>query len=275
MREITAKTAVLAVIGDPVGHSLSPVMHNGWIEDHGLDAVYVALPFKSAAAAAALRGLKAARLKGLNITVPHKEAAALAADRSEAAVANTWRWERDGTVSAFSTDGGGFVDALTEAAPDWRDAVRQILILGAGGAAEGITHALKDRTPVIANRTRARAEALAATLPNARVADWAALDEEFARADLIIQTTTLGMSGAASPSWPVERCKRSAIVVDIVYRPLQTPLLEAARALRLITVDGLGMLIHQGARAFELWFGVKPDTQKARRRLLAALGETA
>jgi shikimate dehydrogenase len=266
-----------AVIGDPVGHSLSPVMHAGWIEDHHLDATYEALLLRSDDPVAAIRVLSG--LAGVNVTVPHKEAAAKAADRSDDQVANTLRWEVDGTISAFNTDGLGFVDCLNESSPGWREKVETALILGAGGAANGIAHALRsdaavDIDLVVANRTRARAEALAAGLPRTRVADWNDLESLFANADLIVQTTTLGMGGAPSPVWPVERCKPDAIVVDIVYRPLQTPLLKAARDRGLTAVDGLGMLIHQGARAFEIWFGVKPDAKKARARLLAALGET-
>src|SRR5688572_15404103 len=111
---ITSKTALLAIFGDPVGHSLSPVMHNGWIADHALDAVYVALPLKSDDTASVLRAMKAVGLKGANVTVPHKEAAALAADKSEGPVANVLRWEEGGAVSAFNTDGAGFIDALDE-----------------------------------------------------------------------------------------------------------------------------------------------------------------
>lgn len=275
MKPITAKTAVLGIIGDPVGHSLSPVMHNGWIEDHGLDAIYVALPLKSDDAAAAIAAMKGLGFKGLNVTVPHKEAAAKAADRSEGPVANVLRWESDGTVSAFNTDGAGFIDALREGAGEWRAKVKRVLILGAGGGAQGIAQALSPSVETIhlANRTFERADAVAKTIPNGRTLRWDDLERGFGAADLIINATTLGMSGAASPDWPVQFCKAGAIVVDIVYRPLETPLLAAARARGLTAIDGLGMLIHQGARAFELWFGVKPDTKRARERLLAALGE--
>jgi shikimate dehydrogenase len=271
---ITAATKLLAVIGDPVRHSLSPVMHNGWIADHGLDAVYVALPLKSDDAAAAIRALKGLGFTGLNVTVPHKEAAALAADRTDQAVANVLRWENDGTLSAFNTDGMGFIDALAETAPDWRARVKRVLVLGAGGAGLGIGQALAPHVDTVhfANRTLARAEAAAATLPNGRVLRWEELERGFGAADLIVQATTLGMSGQATQDWPIANVRGSAILADIVYRPLETEFLRAGRARGLVTMDGLGMLIHQGARAFELWFGVRPDAAKARARLLAALG---
>jgi shikimate dehydrogenase len=272
MKPITPNTAVLAVFGDPVSQSLSPLMHNGWIEDHGLDAVYVALPLKTSDPVAAFKALKALGLKGANVTVPYKEAAAMAADRAEARAVNTLCWNGDGSVSGFNTDGLGFLDSLDEATPDWRERVERVLILGAGGVAFGIARALSGRADVvITNRTAARAHQLAAEVPNTRTAPWQQLPDLFARADLVVQTTTLGMSGNPSPDWPVLGCATSMIVADIVYKPLETPLLAAARARGLACVDGLGMLIHQGAHGFEHWFGIRPDPKIARQRLLAAL----
>jgi shikimate dehydrogenase len=270
--KITAATKAYAVIGDPVSRSLSPVMQNAWIEDHGFDAVYVALRVASEDPVAAIRALNG--FAGLNVTHPHKEAAAKAADRREGHVANVLRREEDGTVSAFNTDGKGFLDALGEAAPDWRGRATRALILGAGGAAVAIAEALSPLVATVhfANRTLARAEAAAAALPNGRALRWDDLERAFGAADLIVQATTLGMDGEPAPPWPVRYCRPTAIIADAVYRPLETELLRAARARGLATMDGLGMLIHQGARAFELWFGVRPDTAKARVRLLAALG---
>jgi shikimate dehydrogenase len=263
-----------AVIGDPVSHSLSPLMHSGWIADHGLNATYEAYQLRSDDPVAAIRGLT--KFDGMNVTVPHKKAAAKAADAGAFRVANTLRREKDGSLSAFNTDGDGFLDALTEALPDWGARVSDVLILGAGGAAEGIIDALHpapkhDIRFIIANRTRERAEGLAESRNFTDVGDWNDLGPLFERADLIVQTTALGMSDAPIPEWPVHRCKRDAIIVDIVYRPLETPLLRAARAEGLTAIDGLGMLIHQGARSFEIWHGIKPDTAKARARLEAAL----
>lgn len=271
---VTAKTQILGIFGDPIGHSLSPVMHNGWFADHNIDAVFVAFRLQSADPVAAFRAMKGLGLKGASVTVPHKEAAAQAADRTEAPAVNCLRWEGDRSVSAINTDGAGFLDALTEAAPDWQAKTKTILILGAGGGAYGIAATLAGKANlVIANRTLARAEALATQFPTSRAASWDDLPALFAEADMIIHTTTQGMGSNPSPDWPVARCKQGTIVVDIVYRPLETPLLKAARAQGLIAVDGLGMLIHQGVRAFEYWFAIKPDPASARRRMLAALGE--
>lgn len=270
---ITASTKVLGVIGDPVGHSLSPFMHNCWIADAGLDAVYVALPLRTADAVSAIKAMKDLGFAGLNVTVPHKEAAAAAADRGESAVANVLRWEEDGSVSAFNTDGAGFLDSLDETAPDWRGRVKRVLIVGAGGAAQAIGQALSPHVETVhfINRTLERANAAASALHNGRVLRWDDLERGFGAVELIVQTTTLGMGGDEAPAWPVAFCRPNAIIADIVYRPLETELLAAARARGLTAVDGLGMLIHQGARSFEIWFGVKPDTAKARERLLAAL----
>jgi len=271
---ISPATKVFAVIGDPVAHSLSPLMHNAWIADHGLDAVYIALPLRSGDAAAAIRALKGFGFAGMSVTTPHKEAAAQAADRSEAPVANTLRWEGDGMLSAFNTDGPGFLDALDEAAPDWRGRVKRALILGAGGAAMGIGQALSPYVDTVhfANRTPARGAAAAAAIRNGRTLRWEDLERGFGAADLIVQATTLGMRGqAAAPDWPISFCRPTAVVAEIVYRPLETGLLRAARARGLASMDGLGMLIHQGARAFELWFGIRPDPARARARLIAAL----
>lgn len=260
-----------AVIGDPVSHSLSPLMHTGWIADHELDATYEAYQLRSDDPVAAIRGLT--QFAGMNVTVPHKEAAAAAADRSETGVANVLRWEVDGSLSAFNTDGLGFLDALDEAASGWRSHVKHALVLGAGGAAQGIAGMVSPYLTAVsvANRTRARAEELVKALPNGQVRDWADLSGAFAEADLIVQTTTLGMAGTESPAWPFEMCRAETIAADIVYRPLETPFLAGARARGLKTVDGLGMLIHQGALSFEIWHGIKPDTAKARARLEAAL----
>lgn len=268
---VTSATKAYAVIGDPVSQSLSPLMQNAWIADHGLDAVYVALPLKSDDPVAAIRALNG--FAGLNVTAPHKEAAARAADHSESKVANVLRREKNGTVSAFNTDGAGFLDALSEAAPDWRGRASRALILGAGGAAAAIGEALSPLVATVhfANRTFDRAEAAAKALPNGRAIRWDDMERAFGAADLIVQTTTLGMAQEPSPDWPVTYCRPTAIVADIVYRPLETELLRAARERGLVVMDGLGMLIHQGARSFELWFDIKPDTSKARTRLLAAL----
>jgi shikimate dehydrogenase len=265
---------VLVLLGDPVAHSLSPVMQNGWMEDHRLDAVYVALPLIGQSPVASIRALKAFGLKGANVTVPHKEAAAAAADRRDASAANVLRWEADGSLSAFNTDGPGFIDALTETAPDWRARVKRVLMVGAGGAAQAIAGTLAPHVDTIhfINRTGERADRAALEIPNGRVLRWDDMERGFGAADLIVQATSLGMGGNPDVDWPVANCRANAIVADIVYHPPETSLLRAARGRGLATLDGLGLLIHQGARSFEHWFAIKPDIAKARARLTAAFG---
>ncbi len=260
-----------AVVGDPVSHSLSPLMHTTWMAEHALSATYEAYRLRTDNPVAALR--KLTQFTGMNVTAPYKEAAAAAADRKDGSVANVLRREPDGSLSAFNTDGAGFVDSLDEAAVGWRDRARRTLILGAGGAAQGIAAALAPtvETITIANRTRTHAEQAASALSNGHVCEWGKLTDAFAEADLIVQATTLGAAGTESPIWPLQACAPHTIIADIVYRPLETPLLARAKARGLTIVDGLAMLIHQGARSFEIWFGVKPDAGKARTRLEAAL----
>ncbi len=264
-------TRAFVVIGDPVSHSLSPLMHSGWIADHGLDATYAALQLRAEDPVAAIRALTG--FAGANVTAPHKEAAAKAAGGA-LQVANTLKWGSDGGLTAYNTDGDGFIDSLDAAAPDWRQRVRTTLIVGAGGAARDIGKALIRagvQDIAVVNRTAARAVAATQDWGRGVAQEWSALESGFAGADLIVNTTTLGMAGAPAMDWPVAACRPETMIADIVYRPLETPLLAAARARGLQTVDGLGMLIHQGARAFEIWFGVRPDAAAARARLLQAL----
>jgi shikimate dehydrogenase len=278
---MTDKSALLALFGDPVDHSLSPVMHNAWLADHGIEGAYAPYRISVADAPRAFSALRGMELTGANVTVPHKEIAARSVDRldpvAEALRAvNTIRWEDDGTVSGFNTDAPGLIAALDESSVGWRSMTGAALVIGAGGAGRAAAWALAQAgvsRVLIVNRTAAKAQEAAAVTPRALPFPWVKLGDLFESADLIVNTTTLGMARAPHMDWPIERAPSYAIVMDAVYAPLETPLLAAARARGMKTVDGLGMLIHQGALAFELWFGVKPDTDKARQRLLEELTE--
>jgi len=271
---ISGATKILAVLGAPVTHSLSPQMHNAWLAEAGIDAVYAALPIGPGAFA----GLRDMGLFGVNVTVPFKErAAAIATDLDETAArlgaANVLAF-RGGPVAGYNTDARGFIASLDEDAPGWRARVDAAVVLGAGGAARAIAWGLAAAGVgeiLIANRTSARADDVAQLHPAMAPWPWERIDAAFARADLIVNATSLGLAGAASPAWPLHAAPAHAIVADAVYRPLETPLLAAARARGLAVVDGLGMLIHQGAAAFSIWFDVAPDVSRARGRLLAAL----
>ncbi len=280
---ITGKTKVLALFGNPVAHSLSPQMHAGWIADHKLDAVYVALPLDAKTADATMKALKGVGFHGANVTVPFKDAAAAAADwQDEAALdlgaANMLQWH-NGDLFAANTDAPGFVAALDEQAPDWKGRVKRALVIGAGGAAKAIAYGLAKAGVThidIVNRSEARAaETATAVAPSAVVVaarPWKELSAAFAEADLIVNATTLGMVGKDRADWPMDHAKDGAIVADAVYAPLETDLLRQARARGLDVVDGLAMLIHQGALSFQRWFEITPDTTKARERLMAILG---
>jgi len=280
---ITGRTKVLALFGNPVAHSLSPQMHAGWIADHKLDAVYVALPLEAKTADATIKALKGVGFHGANVTVPFKDAAAAAADwQDEAALdlgaANMLQWH-DGDLFAANTDAPGFVAALDEQAPDWKARVKRALVIGAGGAAKAIAYGLAKAGVAhidIVNRSVARgAETATAVAPSAHsvaARPWSELGAAFAEADLIVNATTLGMVGKDRAEWPMDQAKDGAIVADAVYAPLETDLLRLARARGLDVVDGLAMLIHQGALSFQRWFEIAPDTKKARERLMAILG---
>ena len=276
-----ATPAMLALFGDPVDHSLSPVMQNAWLQGAGIPGAYAAMRIPVMEAAATFKGLREMALTGANVTVPHKEEAAKNCDRLDDAAAalnavNTLRWEQDGTVSGFNTDAPGLIAALDGANTGWRSQTGAAVVIGAGGAGRAAAWALAHagvRRVMICNRTAQRAQEAAAQIEAARPFPWSKLGETFEGADLIVNTTTLGMAHTPDMDWPLARAPRHAIVMDAVYAPLETPLLAAAAARGMRTIDGLGMLIHQGALAFEIWFGVKPDVTAARHWLLNAIAE--
>lgn len=279
---LTGASCVYAVFGDPVAHSLSPILHNGWFADHAMDAVYVGLRLQGEAARL-LGDLGGWGFMGANVTVPHKSAALKAAARSEESAkrigaANTLRIGADGALEAFNTDAPGFLDSLRAHRPSWSAKGKSIALIGAGGAARAIVDVLAQHEAGeirIANRTPAHAEDLAPLAGQARFGVFGLdrMTEAVAGADLIVQAGSGGLAGGHAVTPDFRTAAPDAIAVDIVYKPLCTPFLAAAAAAGLETVDGLGMLIHQAARAFEIWRGVMPDTQKGRARLLAHLGQ--
>lgn len=269
------------IIGWPVTHSRSPLIHNGWMSEYGIDGVYEHCPIDPQDDfRAALGGLAAAGFVGANVTIPHKEAAFRAMDELSPAAqklgaVNTISFQRGLFVGA-NTDGDGFIASLEEAAPDndWRE--KPALVLGAGGAARAVVVALAAagvRDIRVTNRTRARAEDMVA-LADGRlgVAAWAARADAAEGCGLLVNTTSLGMSGAPPLDMPLDGLAPKALVSDIVYAPLQTDLLHRAAAQGFQPVDGLGMLMHQAALSFDIWFGVRPQVGKdLRARLVADL----
>lgn len=269
------------VCGRPVAHSRSPLIHGYWLAQAGIDGSYTAVDVAPEDFAGFIQTFAAGDFVGGNVTIPHKEAAfALAAGREEAAerigAANTL-WLRDGKVIADNTDWFGFSANLDDLAPEWRRAANAV-VLGAGGAARGVIFALR-RAGIddirIVNRTASRALDLAGRFGGDSTAHgWEALPELLGDADLLVNTTALGMEGNAAGMPDLAALPSRAVVADIVYVPLETPLLAAARERGLKAVDGLGMLLHQAAPGFERWFGVRPEVTPALRRLiLDSLGQ--
>jgi len=272
------------IIGWPVTHSRSPLIHNGWIEQLGLSAQYDRCPISPEADfRGALEAMARVGFVGANVTIPHKETAFAAVDRCDAAAAklgavNTLLFD-NGEIIGSNTDGAGFVAALDAAGDNWRG--KPAMVLGAGGATRAIIVALAEAgTPhiTLANRTRARAEPLAALLDDSlaqcTIVDWAQRHDGLADCGLLVNATSLGMGGHPPLDLSLETLASGAMVSDIVYTPLHTPLLEMARARGYIAVDGLGMLMRQAALSFEKWFGVRPPVDDAlRARLMADLGE--
>ncbi|PYD76789.1 shikimate dehydrogenase [Novacetimonas pomaceti] len=269
-RRIGGATALAGVIGWPVAHSRSPLMHNFWLAQYGIDGAYVPLPVRPGAFETAVRGLQAAGFRGTNVTIPHKEAAFRIVDRLDRSArrsgsVNTLVFASDGMIEGFSTDGEGFV-ANVEA---HGIAVKggRALLLGAGGAARAIAASLLDRgvAVILANRTAARAEELARALredaaPAVEVVAWDDMATALPRCDMLVNTTSLGMEGGPPGDFPLDLAAAgpALVVCDIVYVPRQTPLLRDAAAHGLRCVDGLGMLIHQARLGFRKWFGTDP-----------------
>ncbi len=263
---ISGSARLAGVMGWPIAHSRSPRIHGYWLQEYGIDGAYVPLAIQPEDLADSFRMLPRLGFRGWNITLPHKEAALRLVDTATAAAerigaVNTVTVQPDGGLSGDNSDAFGFTAHLNQSAPGW-PSDRPAVVLGAGGAARAICFALLEAgVPEvrIANRTQARAESLAAANGRqARAVPWDARTEALADAGLLVNTTSLGMRG--QPPLPMEltALPADAVVNDIVYVPLQTPLLATAAARGLRTVDGLGMLLHQARPGFSRWFGREP-----------------
>lgn len=270
------------VIGWPIAHSRSPRLHGHWLGRYGVPGYYVPLSVAPEFLYETLALLPRLGFRGVNVTIPHKEAVlALAGEATERATrigaANTLTFLPHGGFRADNTDGTGFINNLKDCAPGWAAASGTALVLGAGGAARAIVDALlHEGAPMvrIANRTRHRAEALAAAFgPNTCSVDWASAEEAMRGCGTIVNTTSLGMEGQPPLELRFSLAEQEALVTDIVYQPLMTPFLARARRAGLRTVDGLGMLLHQAAPGFESWFGIRPEVDADLREVV--LGERA
>ena len=271
------------VIGWPVEHSRSPLIHRYWLKLYKIDGAYEKEAVRPEDLARFLGSLKDRGYAGANVTLPHKEAAlrlAIIADEAARAIgaANTLWLDDAFRLNASNSDAYGFVANLDAGAPHWNDGRKPVMVLGAGGAARAIVHGLLAEGAtrvVLTNRTRGRAEALAGAFgPAVTVVDWTKRDRALSDCSLLVNATSLGMTGKEPLNIDLTFLPPDAVVTDIVYSPLETPLLAAARARGNRTVDGLGMLLHQAVPGFERWFGVRPEvTPKLRAHVAASLGE--
>jgi len=276
----TGAAIVAGVAGWPVKHSRSPRIHNYWLKKYGIDGVYVPFAMPPETARDAIRMLPALGIRGMNVTVPNKETAYDAMDEVD-------RWAqrlkavntiivRDGILHGSNTDAFGFLESLREARPDWQADAGPVVILGAGGAARAIIAGLQDAGAPeirIANRTPERSAAICDEFgPPVLSIPWDHRADALGDAALLVNTTSLGMEGQQALDIDLAKLPTASVVYDIVYVPLETPLLAAARARGNPAIDGLGMLLHQARPGFREWFGTDPVVDQALRdHVLAAL----
>jgi shikimate dehydrogenase len=279
---LTGAARLAGIIGWPVAHSRSPALHNFWLAEHAIDGVYVPLAVRPEELERALRALPALGFRGCNLTIPHKAAALSIVDRVEPlarriGAINTIVVGEDRRLEGRNTDAFGFREHLRESIANWDPTGGPAVVLGAGGAARAVVAALGEAGVAeicLTNRTSRRAEVLAQDLGGAAhisVHEWSERGRLLRGASLLVNATSLGMHNQPPLELDLSELPREAVVVDIVYVPLETPLLAAARRLGNRTVDGLGMLLHQGRPGFEAWFGAMPHVTP---QLRAAMIET-
>ena len=278
---ISGAAKVAGIFGWPIAHSRSPAIHGYWLQVHGIDGAYVPMAVAPADLADALRALPKLGFVGVNLTVPHKEAALEILDSVDdharrIGAVNTILVQADGRLSGRNTDATGFIEQLRASVPAWTGDQSVAIVLGAGGAARAVCVALMEAGVGelrLANRTTARAEHLVADLRRddagtLRAVSWDNRSDALSGADLLVNTTTLGMTGQPPLDIELAALPQAAVVYDVVYAPLETPLLAAARRRGNRCVDGLGMLLHQARPAFAAWFGVMPDVTPELRDLV-------
>lgn len=264
------------LIGWPVGHSRSPLIHKHWLTTLGIAGDYRIEAVQPDAVADFVSRLAAHGYVGANVTIPHKErvlALTVPDDRARAVGAANTLWLDGGVLRATNTDVEGFIGNLDACAPGW-DTASEALVLGAGGSSRAVVFGLIERGIArihVANRTPARAQELAGRFDGrVNAVDWSAVPDLIGRVGLLANTTSLGMTGQPPLAIDITPLPQDAVVADLVYAPLVTPLLAAAAARGLRTADGLGMLLHQAVRGFSLWFGQRPEVTADLRGLIEA-----
>lgn len=265
------------VIGAPISHSKSPRLHTHWLRRYKIPGFYIPMEVAQSDLNEVIRTLPKAGFVGVNVTIPHKETvlqiADLVTDRAALiGAANTLIFRKDGKLHADNTDGYGFIGNLRQEAPHWQPARGPAAIIGAGGAARAVIAALLEMgVPEIriSNRTRARAEALRAEFgAKLTVYEWVQAGNMLDGAATVVNASSLGMVSKPELRVPMDALSAAAVVTDLVYTPLETSFLRRAAEIGCTTVDGLGMLLHQAAPAFERWFGVRPDIDDELRRVM-------
>ncbi len=267
------------IMGWPVAHSRSPIIHNHWIKKYGLNGAYVQLPVAPGKMVQAVPGLAALGFRGCNITIPHKVEALQLVDEVDPmakrmGAMNTIVVQADGSLKGFNNDGFGYIQSLLDAQPDWRADAGPITVLGAGGAARAVVLSLADRGAKeirLLNRTFDKAEALAREFgAPVKALQWEERHAALADVSLLVNTTSQGMHGQPDLDLSLDALPKHALVSDVIYVPLETPLLLAARQRGNPTVNGLGMLLNQARPAFNAWFGVMPEiTEELKQALIA------
>jgi shikimate dehydrogenase len=277
---ISGKAKVAGIMGWPVGHSKSPALHGFWLREYGIDGAYVPMPVPPESLSRALKALFSLGFKGCNLTVPHKEAAMSIVDEitpvaKAVGAINTVFVLPDGRLQGTNTDAFGFIENIRSTVPDFEAKRGPAVVLGAGGAARAVCAALIEAgVPEIrlANRTIERAQKLNADFgPTVKAVAWSELATALKDAALLVNSTSLGMTGQPPLDISIDTLPTSALVTDLVYAPLETGLIVAAKKRGNKTVDGLGMLLYQAQKGFEGWFGVKPEVTPALRNHLLSL----
>jgi len=262
------------VIGSPIAHSKSPQLHRHWLKTYGIQGHYIPMDVAVEDLEQVLKTLPKMGFVGVNLTLPHKEKvmeiADLITDRATLiGAANTLIFRKDGKIHADNTDGYGFLENLKTGAPQWNPRSGPAAILGAGGAARAVIASLLDAgVPeiLLSNRTRVRADKLQKDFGNrVQVYDWLQAGNMIDDVSLLVNTTSLGMIGKGELRVPLDGLRSHTVVTDLVYAPLKTKMLATAEEYGCVTVDGLGMLLHQAVPAFERWFGRRPEVDSATR----------
>ena len=275
---MSAKIPIAGVIGDPIAHSKSPKLHGHWLRHYGIAGHYIPLHVAASNLREVLLTMPKMGFVGANVTIPHKEAviahcATLSDSARRIGAVNTLAWDENGQLHGDNTDAYGFMENIRQNA-NWQAKDKTALVIGAGGAARAVIVALLDdgiAQITLTNRSPERAAMLAAEFgPRLRVLPWADTENHMRDNDLLVNTTSLGMTGQGDLPFSLDKITARNLVTDIVYNPLMTPLLQKAQAAGCPIVDGLGMLLHQAVPGFHRWFGRAPVVDQATRAAVLA-----